>query len=109
VNPTESTMPVNQSALINLIRMGLANGNPDGVIGIVDTWTRQAVERVAELENRVRELEAERAGLRAALEQYANPGYYGFLLDRVGRQTDPTGKARAALAGPIPAPTEATR
>jgi hypothetical protein len=32
-----------------------------------------------------------------ALKQYANPGFYMFLVDPVGLQTDPTAKAKAAL------------
>lgn len=35
--------------------------------------------------------------VKAAIEQYANPGFYMFLLDPVGQQTDPTRKAKEAL------------
>ena len=35
--------------------------------------------------------------LKDLISQYTNPGFYGFLMDPVGRQTDPTKKAKQAL------------
>ena len=46
----------------------------------------------------VKDLAAAVLAEREALEQYANPDFYMFLMDPIGHQTDPTEKAKKALA-----------